>query len=114
MKVLVFGHSENPDRYSNVAAKLLLEYKHETITVNPRQLEELKKINTEFHTLTLYVNPLISEKYQDLLLKSRPKRVIFNPGTENPDLQKKFENLGVEVVIGCTLVMLRTNQFDQV
>ena len=71
-------------------------------------------MNTDFDTLTLYVNPLISDKYQDILLKSKPKRVIFNPGTENLDLEKKFIRLGAEVVIGCTLVMLRTNQFDQV
>jgi predicted CoA-binding protein len=112
MKVLVFGYSENPDRYSYMAAELLKDYKHETVTINPRQVEELEKINTDYHTLTLYVNPQISDKYQDILLKSKPKRVIFNPGTENPSLQKKFETLGAEVVIGCTLVMLRTNQFN--
>lgn len=112
MKVLVFGYSENPERYSHMAAELLKDYKHETITINPRQEEDLKKINTDYHTLTMYVNPTISDKYQDILLKSKPKRVIFNPGTENPILQKKFETIGTEVVIGCTLVMLRTNQFN--
>lgn len=112
MKVLVFGYSDSPDRYSHMAAELLKNYKHETVTINPRMEEELQKINTDYHTLTLYVNPTISDKYQDILLKSRPKRVIFNPGTENPVLQKKFETMGAEVVIGCTLVMLRTNQFD--
>lgn len=112
MKVLVFGYSENPDRYSHMAAELLKDYKHETVTINPRQEEELSKINTDYHTLTLYVNPQISDKYQEMLLKSKPKRVIFNPGTENADLERKFESMGVEVVIGCTLVMLRTNQFN--
>nr|BDT28816.1 CoA-binding protein [Bacteriovorax sp. HI3] len=112
MKVVVFGYSEGPDRYSNMAANLLHDYKHEVVTINPRQEEELKKINTSFHTLTLYVNPQISDKYQDLLLNSKPKRVIFNPGTENPALEKKFEAQGAEVVIGCTLVMLKTQQFD--
>jgi uncharacterized protein len=111
MRTLVFGYSDSPERYSNMAAHLLADYKHETVTVNPRHEEEFEKIKGEFHTLTLYVNPTISEKYQDLLLKVKPKRVIFNPGTENPDLEKKFEVLGAEVVIGCTLVMLRTNQF---
>ena len=112
MKVLVFGYSENPDRYSHMAAELLLDYKHEVITINPRQEDELSKISTDYDTLTLYVNPQISDKYEKILLKSKPKRVIFNPGTENESLEKKFESLGVEVVIGCTLVMLRTNQFD--
>lgn len=112
MKVLVFGYSESPDRYSNMAANLLKDYKHEVVTINPRMEEELSKINTDYHTLTLYVNPQVSDKFQSLLLKSKPKRVIFNPGTENSDLEKKFQALGVEVVIGCTLVMLRTNHFD--
>lgn len=113
MKVLVFGYSESPDRYSNMAAQLLHDYKHEVVTINPRQEDELTRINNEFHTLTLYVNPKVADKFAEILLKSRPKRVIFNPGTENTDLQKKFQAQGSEVVIGCTLVMLRTNQFDQ-
>jgi predicted CoA-binding protein len=112
MKVLVFGYSDSPDRYSNMADKLLRDYRHEVITINPRMEGELEKMNSDFHTLTLYVNPQISDKFQDLLLKSKPKRVIFNPGTENPELAHKFEKLGAEIVIGCTLVMLRTNQFD--
>ncbi|MBC7428749.1 MAG: CoA-binding protein [Bacteriovorax sp.] len=112
MKVLVFGYSESLDRFSNIATNLLKEYKHEVLTINPRMEAELSRINTEYDTLTLYVNPQIGDKFADMLLKSKPKRVIFNPGTENSNLQKKFEAMGVEVVIGCTLVMLRSNQFD--
>ena len=112
MKVLVFGYSENPDRYSHMAGELLKNYKHEITTINPRNEDELSKLNSDYHTLTLYVNPQISDKYQEILLKSKPKRVIFNPGTENALLEKKFADLGVEVVTGCTLVMLKTNQFD--
>lgn len=111
MKVLVFGYSDNPDRYSYMATELLQDYKHEVITVNPRIDSELSKLSHDVHTLTLYVNPQVSEKFQDKLLKIKPKRVIFNPGTENSDLAKKFETLGAEIVIGCTLVMLRTSQF---
>ncbi|MBC7712661.1 MAG: CoA-binding protein [Rhizobacter sp.] len=111
MKVLVFGYSDSTDRYSNIATNLLNDYKHEVITINPRIEAELSRINTEYDTLTLYVNPQIGDKFADILLKSKPKRVIFNPGTENSNLQKKFESIGAEVVIGCTLVMLRTNQF---
>lgn len=115
MKTLVFGYSESPERYSNMAAHLLADYKHEVITINPRQerdLEKMQESSTEdIHTLTLYVNPTVSEKYQDILLKLKPKRVIFNPGTESASLEEKFEAQGSEVVIGCTLVMLRTQQF---
>lgn len=111
MKVLVFGYSESADRFSNIAAKLLKDYKHEVVTINPRQEDELSRIDTEYDTLTLYVNPTLGDKFADILLKSKPKRVIFNPGTENSNLQKKFEALGTEVVIGCTLVMLKSDQF---
>lgn len=111
MKVLVFGFSDNPDRFSYKANDLLKKYQHDVVTVNPRHEEEFAKIGQDIHTLTLYVNPQISDKYQELLLKSKPKRVIFNPGTENSNLAKKFESLGAEVVIDCTLVMLRANQF---
>ena len=111
MKVLVFGYSENVDRFSNISTNLLIDYKHEVVTINPRHENELSRINTQYDTLTLYVGPQIGDKYADILLKSKPKRVIFNPGTENSNLQKKFESIGVEVVIGCTLVMLRSNLF---
>lgn len=113
MKVLVFGYSDNPDRFSYMAKEMLKDYDHDVVTINPRMEDELSKISSEYHTLTLYVNPQISDKYQDLLLKSKPKRVIFNPGTENSGLAKKFETLGAEIVIGCTLVMLRNNQFNK-
>lgn len=112
MKVVVFGYSDNADRYSNMAAHLLKDYKHEVITINPRMEGELEKISEDYHTLTLYVNPQLSDKFEEILLKSKPKRVIFNPGTENASLAKKFETLGAEIVIGCTLVMLRSGQFD--
>jgi predicted CoA-binding protein len=113
MKVIIFGYSENSDRYSNMAVKLLEKYKHEVITINPRHENELSRINTDYDTLSLYVGPQVGDKFTDLLLNSKPKRVIFNPGTENDKLIKKFELIGVEVVIGCTLVMLRTNQFEK-
>lgn len=112
MKVLVFGYSDSPERYSNMAAKLLTDYRHEVITVNPRQEAELERLNTEVDTLTLYVNPQVSDKFQELLLRLKPKRVIFNPNTENNALQAKFLAQGAEVVVGCTLVMLKTDQFD--
>ena len=111
MKVLVFGYSDNPDRFSYVATELLKNYKHEVVTVNPRNEDEFSKISSDVHTLTMYVNPQVSDKFQDTLLKMKPKRVIFNPGTENSSLAKKFETLGAEIVIGCTLIMLRSNEF---
>jgi hypothetical protein len=111
MKVVIFGYSDNVERYSNKASALLGEYHHEVVKINPRNEDDLKLLNTNYDTLSLYVNSEISNKFQDQLTKSNPKRVIFNPGSENSILQKKFEAMGVEVVIGCTLVMLKTNQF---
>ena len=109
-KVVVFGYSDNIERYSNMAFQLLLDYHYQAIAFNPR-IDLIESINFSFDTLTMYVNPELSTKWSTELLNLKCKRVIFNPGTENTELQAKFEELGVEVVIGCTLVMLRTNQF---
>jgi predicted CoA-binding protein len=110
MKVLVFGYSDNPERYSYIAANLLMDYKHETIKFNPR-VDDFQSLNQSFDTIALYVSKNVSDKFQNLLLNLKVKRVIFNPGTENDQLEEQFTKLGVEVIRGCTLVMLRTNQF---
>jgi predicted CoA-binding protein len=108
--VLVFGYSDNPERYSYIAYNLLKEYNHKVMTFNPHT-DNLALLPKNFDTLTLYVGPAVSDKFQDLLLNLEIKRVIFNPGTENPSLEKKWISKGIEVVRGCTLVMLKTNQF---
>jgi predicted CoA-binding protein len=110
MKVLVFGYSDNPDRYSYLAANLLEEYKHEIIKFNPR-IDDPKYLDKKIDTITLYVSKPVADKFQDILLGINTKRVIFNPGTENDQLEEKLKIKGVEVVRGCTLVMLRTSQF---
>lgn len=112
MKVIVLGYSDDESRYSNIATKLLKEYKHEVVTVNPRFSDELAKLKTNAHTVTLYVGTNNILKFKDDILGVHPQRVIFNPGTENDELIKILEEKGIEVVIGCTLVMLKTNQFD--
>ena len=111
MRVLVFGYSENTDRFSNRAAKLLKDYNHEVVTINPRQVEEFERINTNYDTLTLYVNPVVGDKFADMLVKSKPKRVIFNPGTENDELEKIALANGIKTMEACTLVLLSTNQY---
>lgn len=62
-------------------------------------------------TVTIYLNPLNQESYYDAILQLKPRRVIFNPGTENPGFIKKLQNAGIETTEACTLVMLSTNQF---
>jgi len=109
-KVVVFGYSDNPEKYSNKAYLLLKEYKHSAIKFNPRS-QDIKEIPPTFDTLTLYLSPQVSEKFSNEILNLKFKRAIFNPGTENHILEQKLISLGVEVVHGCTLVMLKTSQF---
>lgn len=119
-KVAILGASHNPERYAYKAFKMLQEYGHDPVPVNPGQTEiEGKKvfatlgaIDFPVDTLTMYVGPAISTKLEKDILALKPKRVIFNPGSENPELEKKLEQSGVRVVEACTLVMLRTNQFE--
>jgi predicted CoA-binding protein len=119
-KVAILGASHNPERYAYKAFKMLQEYGHDPVPVNPGQAQiEGKKvfptlgaIDFPVDTLTMYVGPAISSKLEKDILALKPKRVIFNPGSENPDLEKKLEEKGVQVIEACTLVMLRTNQFE--
>ena len=110
MKVLVFGYSDNSDRYSFLLAEQLIEHNHETIKFNPR-INNSEVLDTKFETVTMYVSKAVSDKFQDFLLSLDFDRIIFNPGSENEQLEIKLKALGVEVIHGCTLVMLRTSQF---
>lgn len=110
MKVLVFGYSDNPERYSNMAYHLLLSFNHEVIKLNPR-VDEIKRISHEIDTITLYVSKPVSDKFTRFFLDQNFKRIIFNPGTENIELEELLLAKGLEVVHGCTLVMLKTGQF---
>jgi predicted CoA-binding protein len=120
--VAVIGASNDPSRYSFKAMEMLGEYGHEAIPVHPREeivlgkrvfssIGELAKSHKQVDTVTIYVNQEISRKYEADLIKLRPKRVIFNPGAENPALAKALTSEGIKVENACTLVMLRTNQF---
>jgi hypothetical protein len=118
--VAILGASEKPDRYANIALKLLKRYGHIPLPVNPKLREidgtpvytSLSEIETSVDTLTLYVGPDTSSLLQDQILKLNPKRVIFNPGSENPTLEHALRKQGVECLEACTLVMLKTNQFE--
>lgn len=118
MKTLVIGASHNPARYSYSAVKLLQHYGHEVVALGRRAREvgdweilsgtpEIKDLDT----ITVYMNAQNQQDYQDYILGLHPKRVIFNPGAENPELANKLIKNGVEVLDACTLVMLRTNQY---
>tara|TARA_R110000868_G_scaffold51182_1_gene162603 strand:- start:637 stop:1011 length:375 start_codon:yes stop_codon:yes gene_type:complete len=117
-KTLVLGASLKPDRYSNLVVRRLLE---KAITT---ELFGFKngviyglQIKTNFddfqniHTVTLYLNPKRQVEYYQAIINLKPKRVIFNPGTENPEFYKLLKNEDVDVEIACTLVLLATNQY---
>lgn len=118
MKTLVIGASQNPERYSYKAINMLREYGHEVEAIANRPgavvdvLFETEKIPFKnIDTVTLYINPQIQKKYYTYIISLQPRRVIFNPGTENTELEKLLKQNNIESVIACTLVLLRTNQF---
>ena len=115
---LVIGASTNPDRYSYMAIKLLLvnNYKVHAIGMREGMIQGIP-ISRPFpeiqsiHTITLYLSKKNQPLYYDYILSQTPKRVIFNPGSENEELEQLLEQKGVEVLHACTLVMLKTEQF---
>lgn len=118
MRVLVYGASTNPERYAFIATELLLSKGHEVILVGHKSGEvggvEIQLGQQDFadiHTVTLYVGPKNQMDLLAYLKRIQPKRVIFNPGTENPELQQQLAAEGIEVEEACTLVMLHTGQF---
>jgi uncharacterized protein len=118
-RVAILGASDRPDRYAHMAFRLLKQYGHETLPVSPKlkMLEgekvyaTLSEIEGPVDTLTMYVGPAISRDLQPEILALKPKRVIFNPGSENPSLAAALRDAGVSVENACTLVLLRINQF---
>ena len=65
----------------------------------------------DLHTITIYIGPKNLVAYYDYILELKPRRVIFNPGTESPAFSETLTNAGIEVVHGCTLIMISNNQY---
>lgn len=117
-KTLVFGASLNPGRYSNSAMHRLVAGGHKVVAFGLREGEVAGvKIDTELiaykeiDTITLYMNPKRQAPFYDYLIALNPKRVIFNPGTENPDFYDMLRDAKIEFEMACTLVLLGTNQY---
>ena len=118
-KVAVLGASPKSERYSNQAIRLLARYDYRPIPVNPAFAEieglscfpNLAAIGEPVHTVTLYLGQGRSTPLIDEILAAKPKRIILNPGAENDALTEAASSAGIEVVEGCTLVMLRTGLF---
>jgi len=115
---MVLGASLNSSRYSNIAIKRLVRYNQPTVALGLRKGEvEGVKIETEkvpfqdIDTVTLYLGPPRQEEYYEYVVSLNPVRVIFNPGTENPEFYQILRQNNIEVEVACTLVMLGTNQY---
>ncbi len=120
--VAVIGASPKEDRYSNKAMRMLAEYKHHPIPVasgydqieGEKVYENILDIPDKLDTVTLYLGPKRqTDKVIDQLIAAAPKRVIFNPGTENPASAERLKKAGINVVEACTMVLLKTNQYDK-
>lgn len=118
MKVLVCGASTNPSRYAYIATELLLQHKHDVSLVGIKEGEVLglsiqqdQPLLKDIDTVTLYVGPSNQDGLFEYLQALAPKRVIFNPGTENPDLERELQKVGIQTEESCTLVLLHTGQF---
>ena len=117
--VAVLGASPKRERYSNQAVRLLVEHGYRVIPVHQALetieglpvIHKLSDVTEKVHTLTVYVSIDVSSRLADDILRLAPKRVIFNPGAENPQLRTALEEHGVRTEEACTLVMLRTGQF---
>lgn len=117
-KTLVLGASENPARYSFEAVTRLRKQGHEVVAVGRKaavvagvQIETEPPAVTGIDTVTLYLNPSAQKDYYDFILSLHPKRIIFNPGTENEELAELAKQNDIASIEACTLVMLSTGQY---
>lgn len=119
-KTVIIGATTNPGRYAYLAARMLTEYNHEIVPVGIKDgavfgkeiLDIFKKPAVEdVHTVTLYIGPQRQGEHIDYILGLNPRRIIFNPGTENEEFIRRAEEKGIEALEACTLVMLRSRQY---
>ena len=118
--VAILGVSDDESRYSNMAMYALQKHEHRVVLVNPRleQIEgqqcykSLSLYQGDVDTITLYVAPKILVGLVPEIIAARPKRVIFNPGTEDAAVMAELQAQGIVTQEACTLVLLSTRQYD--
>ena len=122
-KTLILGATPNPSRYAYLAAERLTNKNHDIVPVGIKKGEVFGKeiehqtenqeleIHNDIDTITLYVGVHNQPEWYNYILETNPKRIIFNPGTENPELMQKAREKGIEVEVACTLVMLGSGQY---
>ncbi len=115
---IILGASANPSRYSFLALNRLLQHGHPVLPIGLRETEVagVKIVNKppeveQADTITLYLNPIRQKEYYPFILAVNPRRIIFNPGTENPELKRLAKVKGIESIEACTLVMLATGEY---
>jgi len=119
-KTLIVGATTNPERYAYLAAQRLTEHGHPIVPLGIKKgevagqpildLREKPKIEG-IDTITMYIGPRHQGEWMDYLISLKPKRIIFNPGTENEEFEKKAREAGIKTEEACTLVLLSTGQF---
>ncbi|KFF18294.1 CoA-binding protein [Flavobacterium hydatis] len=117
-KTVVLGATTKPDRYAFLAINKLVEKGHTVLAIGQNTGEVAGvKIHTKaiplknIDTITLYLNPARQRDYYNYIVEAKPRRVIFNPGTENPELYQLLELNNIKAEVACTLVLLTTNQY---
>lgn len=117
-RTLVVGATPKMDRYGFKATQLLQDYDHEVIpygikkgTIGTLEIQNQWPEKELFDTITLYINPKLQEQYNQKITDLNPKRIIFNPGTENEKLVRMAQKKGIQTLNACTLVLLQTNQY---
>jgi predicted CoA-binding protein len=117
-KTLVVGASLKSDRYSNMAVIKLLNHEHDVVAygfqdgaINGVKIDTAMITYEDIDTVTMYLSPKRQKAYYDYIISQKPKRVIFNPGTENPEFYALLQDNEIDVEVACTLVLLSTNQY---
>ncbi|WP_345950320.1 MULTISPECIES: CoA-binding protein [unclassified Mucilaginibacter] len=117
-KTLILGATPDSSRYAYLAANRLVRTGHPIVNVGIKKgevagvpIEKAEEIHSDIDTITLYVGPHNQPPLYDYILATNPKRIIFNPGTENPELRRLARERGIETLSACTLVMLSTGEY---
>ncbi|RKD16652.1 CoA-binding protein [Pelobium manganitolerans] len=117
-KTLIIGATPNPSRYAYKAAHKLVQHGHAIINVGVKKgevanhpIEKPVRVHDDIDTITLYVNPTNQKDLYQYILDTKPKRIIFNPGTENHELEELAKKQNIETLEACTLVLLATDQY---
>mgnify|MGYP002633717497 CR=1 FL=1 len=120
LTVAIIGASQKPQRYAYKTQALLMEKKHTVFPVSANGLDilgvqgyaSIRDIRQPIDTVTLYLNAGRHEQIKEEILQARPRRIIFNPGTESAMLVQFYQARGIETLEACTLIMLSSGCFD--